>query len=127
MTDQTATASLYSRLGGYDAFAALNEALFNRLKDDPEVGRFWKHRSADSIIREKQLALEFFTTKTGGPSYYIGRDLLATHKGMGVTARDWALFLGHLHALLDQFQVQSPERGEVLAFIESTRADIVDS
>lgn len=126
MTDQTTADSLYSRLGGYDAFAALNEALFNRLKEDPEIGRFWKHRSVDSIIREKQLALEFFTAKTGGPSYYIGRSLKATHKGMGVTARDWAIFLGHLQAQMDQFQVPEPERGEVLAFIESTRADIVE-
>jgi len=125
MTEQK-EASLYSRLGGYDAFAALNEALFTRLQEDPEVGRFWKHRSADSIMREKQIALEFFTAKTGGPTYYIGRNLVATHKGMGITERDWALFLGHLNFLLDQFQVPEPERGEVLAFIESTRMEIVD-
>lgn len=124
MSEQT-KASLYTRLGGYDSFAALNEELFKRLADDPEVGRFWKHRSADSIIREKQLALEFFTASTGGPTYYIGRDLVTTHRGMGVTARDWNLFLGHLISLLDEFQVPEPERGEVLAFIDSTKAKIV--
>lgn len=124
MTDQNA-ASLYTRIGGYDAFAALNEELFTRLKDDPELGRFWNHRSDHSIIREKQLALEFFTASAGGPTYYIGRDLVTSHRGMGITARDWALLLGHLHALLDQFQVVDPERGELLAFIESTRDEVV--
>jgi hemoglobin len=124
MIDQV-TASLYARLGGYDAFAALNEALFIRLKGDPEVGRFWHHRSEDSIKREKQLALEYFTAHTGGPSQYIGRDLATTHRGMGITDKDWSLFLDHLKALLDQFNVGEPERGEVLAFIENTRSLIV--
>jgi hemoglobin len=126
MTDQSAVASLYARLGGYDAFAALNEELFPRLIADPEIGRFWKNRSADSIRREKQLALEFNTAVTGGPSYYIGRDLATTHRGMGITVRDWAVFLGHLMALFDQFAVPEPERSEMLAIIENTRADIVD-
>jgi hemoglobin len=125
MSDQT-PASLYMRLGGYDAFAALNGALFDRLTEDPVLGRFWKHRSVDSIIREKQLALEYLTAKTGGPSSYIGRSLVVTHKGMGITARDWELFIGHLKVLLDQFQVPEPERAEALAVIENTRAEIVD-
>ena len=120
------TASLYSRLGGYDAFAALNGALFDRLTEDPELGRFWKHRSADSIIREKQLALEYLTAKTGGPSSYIGRSLVVTHKGMGITVRDWELFIEHVNFLLDQFQIPDPERAEALAVIENTRAEIVD-
>ena len=126
MTDQTAVATLYARLGGYDAFATLNEELFSRLEAVPEIGRFWKFRSADSIRREKQLALEYNTVKAGGPSYYIGRDLATAHRGMGITARDWAVFLGHLVALLDQHQIPEPERGEVLAIIENARAEIVD-
>ncbi len=125
MSEQT-TASLYSRLGGYDAFAALNEALLDRLTEDPELGRFWKHRSVDSINREKQLALEYLTAKTGGPSRYIGRSLVITHKGMRISARDWELFMGHVNTLLDQFQVPEPERSEALAVIESTRTEIVD-
>ena len=125
MSDQP-TASLYVRLGGYDAFAALNGALLDSLMEDPELGRFWKNRSIDSIIREKQLALEYLTAKTGGPSSYIGRNLVVTHKGMGITARDWELFIGHLIKLLDQFQVPEPERTEALAVIENTRAEIVD-
>jgi hypothetical protein len=45
---------------------------------------------------------------------------------MGITIRDWAVFLGHLMALFDQFAVPEPERSEMLAIIENTRADIVD-
>ena len=36
--------TLYSRLGGYDAIAAVSEALLQRLQTDPQLGRFWQHR-----------------------------------------------------------------------------------
>ena len=125
MTDQT-TASLYARLGGYDAIAAVADDLLPRLMSDPQLGRFWAHRAADSIRREKQLLVDFLCASAGGPLYYTGRDMTTSHKGMGISARDWDVFLGHLRATLNRFQVPEQERREVLAFVESTRANIVE-
>jgi hemoglobin len=125
MAKQT-TASLYARLGGYDAIAAVADDLLPRLVSDPQLGRFWAHRAADSIRREKQLLIDFLCANAGGPLYYTGRDMAASHKGMGISAKDWEIFLGHLHATLDKFQVPEKERREVLAFVDSTRADIVE-
>jgi len=34
--------------------------------------------------------------------------------------------MGHLNATLDAFNLPARERGEVLAFIDSTKADIVE-
>jgi len=45
---------------------------------------------------------------------------------MAIAASDWAAFIGHLNATLDEFQVPEPERSQVLAFIDSTKADIVE-
>ena len=125
MTKQTG-ATLYARLGGYDAIAAVADDLLPRLMSDPQLGRFWAHRAADSIRREKQLLIDFVCASAGGPLYYTGRDMAASHRGMGISARDWEIFLGHLHATLDKFRVPEQERREVLAFVESTRADIVE-
>ncbi|MGH7166313.1 MAG: group I truncated hemoglobin [Nitrospiraceae bacterium] len=125
MAPQT-TSTLYARLGGYDAIAAVADDLLPRLMSDPQLGRFWAHRAADSIRREKQLLIDFLCASAGGPLYYTGRDMAASHKGMGISAGDWKLFLGHLQATLDTFRVPEQERREVLAFIESTRAAIVD-
>ena len=124
MTEQK-SATLYTRLGGYDAIAAVADDLLPRLISDPQLGRFWAHRAADSIRREKQLLIDFLCASAGGPLYYTGRDMATSHKGMGISARDWELFLGHLHATLDRFQVPEQERREVLAFVESTKAGIV--
>jgi hemoglobin len=121
-----ATTTLYARLGGYDAIAAVADDLLPRLMSDPQLGRFWAHRAADSIRREKQLLIDFLCASAGGPLFYTGRDMATSHKGMGISARDWEIFLGHLHATLDRFQVPEQERREVLEFIESTKADIVE-
>jgi hemoglobin len=125
MAEQT-TASLYTRLGGYDAIAVVADDLLPRLVSDPQLGRFWAHRAADSVRREKQLLIDFLCASAGGPLYYTGRDMATSHKGMGISAKDWEIFLGHLRATLDKFQVPEKERREVLAFIDSTRADIVE-
>ena len=118
--------SLYARLGGYDAIAAVADNLLPRLMSDPELGRFWKHRGTDGVRREKQLLIDFLCASAGGPLYYVGRDMKTSHKGLGITDRDWQVFTGHLKATLDTFKVPAGERAEVLAFVESTKRDIVE-
>ena len=122
----SSTATLYARLGGYDAIAAVADDLLPRLMSDPQLGRFWANRAADGIRREKQLLIDFLCASAGGPLYYTGRAMATSHKGMGISAGDWEIFLGHLRATLDKFKVPDGERGDVLAFVESTRADIVE-
>ena len=118
--------TLYARLGGYDAIAAVAGNLLPRLQGDDALGRFWAHRSDDGIQREEQLLIDFLCASAGGPLYYTGRDMALSHRGMRISSADWSRFIGHLEATLEHFQVPEPERGEVLAFIDSTRKDIVE-
>jgi hemoglobin len=118
--------TLYARLGGYDAIAAVSDNLLPRLMSDARLGRFWAHRSEDGLRREKQLLIDFLCSCAGGPLLYTGRDMKTSHKGMRITEDDWSAFLGHLNATLDEFQVSAPEREAVLAFVQSTKADIVE-
>jgi hemoglobin len=118
--------SLYERLGGYDALVAVADNLLPRLVGDAQLSRFWANRGEDGISREKQLLVDFLASNAGGPMYYTGRDMLLSHKGMAISAGDWDAFIGHLNATLDEFQVPEPERSQVLSFIDSTRADIID-
>ena len=119
--------SLYERLGGYDALVAVAENLLPRLAGDGQLGRFWANRGEDGIQREKQLLVDFLASNAGGPMYYTGRDMLLSHKGMKISTSDWDAFISHLNATLDAFEVPEQERGEVLAFIDSTRADILEA
>jgi len=72
--------SLYERLGGYDAIVAMANDLLPRLNNDPQLGRFWAHRGADGVEREKQLLIDFLCASAGGPVYYRGRDMALTHR-----------------------------------------------
>lgn len=118
--------TLYSRLGGYDAISAVVNELISRLMSDQQLGRFWANRGDDGINREKQLLIDYLCANAGGPMLYTGRDNKTSHAGMGITENDWSLFIAHLCATLDHFQVPETEQSDVLAFIESTRSDIID-
>src|SRR6058998_2273517 len=118
--------TLYERLGGYDAICAVANDLLPRLQADSRLARFWQHRGEDGIKREKQLLIDFLCASAGGPMYYTGRDMKTSHKGMKISEADWSAFLRHLHVTLDTFQDSEKERKEVLAFIQSTKADIVE-
>jgi hemoglobin len=118
--------TLYERLGGYDAIAAVAEDLLSRLQADARLGRFWQNRGADGVLRERQLLVDFLCASAGGPLYYTGRDMKTSHRGMRIDERDWSAFLGHLNATLDAFRVPRAERDEVVGFVQGTRADIVE-
>jgi hemoglobin len=120
------TKSLYERLGGYDAISAVSNDLVDRLQADPQLGRFWQHRGEDGLKRERQLLVDFLCAAAGGPMYYTGRDMKLSHKGMRISESDWNIFLNHAAATLDKFKVPQPERDEVVAFVLSTKADIVE-
>ena len=120
-------ATLYQRLGGYDAIAAVALDLVSRLQADSRLARFWQNRAEDSIRREKQLLIDFLSSSAGGPLYYTGRDMKTSHKGMKISEADWSAFLGHLNATLQAFKVPQAERDEVVAFVQSTKADIVEA
>jgi hemoglobin len=117
--------TLYDRLGGYDAIAAVSNDLVARLQSDAQLGRFWANRGEDGIRREKQLLIDFLCSSAGGPVLYTGRDMLTSHKGMRVSESDWQILIGLVNATLDKFSVPALERSEVLAFVNSTKGDIV--
>ena len=59
--------------------------------------------------------------------YYTGRDMATSHAGMGISEDDWSVFIGHLKGALSKFEVPEREASEVLAFVESTKSDIVEA
>jgi hemoglobin len=119
--------TLYERLGGYEAISAVANDLLPRLQADSQLARFWQHRGEDGLKREKQLLVDFLCSSAGGPLYYTGRDMKISHRGMKISESDWSRFLGHLNATLQAFQVPQAERDEVVAFVQSTKPDIVEA
>ena len=121
MSDQT----LYQRLGGYDAIAAATDDLLGRLLSDSLLKDYWKGKSQDSLRKDRQLIVDFLVAAAGGPAFYSGRDMKTSHAGLGITEREWELFMDHTRAMLEHLQVAPREQDEVLDFLTGLEADVV--
>ena len=118
--------SLYQRLGGYDAIAAVSDEFIARLANDEQEKRFFIGLSTDSKIRIRQLLVDLVCKSTGGPCVYTGRDMKTAHAGLGITDKDWDASVKLLVATLDKFNVPGREKDEVIGAISGLKKDIVD-
>jgi len=126
MAQATTEKSLYQRVGGYDALAAVVDDFIGRLVADKRFEKFFVGHSEDSLKRIRQHILDQFCAATGGPCIYNGRDMKTTHKGLGITEADWDAAAKHLAASLDKFKVPEKEKGEILGFVTGLKKDIVE-
>ena len=117
--------SLYKRLGGYDALAAVTDDFLGRLATDPKEGRFFVGLSNDSKTRVRQHVVDFLCVATGGPCKYTGRDMETAHTGLNINEEDWTISVKALTDTLNKFKVPAREQGEVLSAVSSLKSKIV--
>jgi hemoglobin len=118
--------SLYQRLGGYDAIAAVTDDFIGRLAANKQLTRFLVGLSDDSKKKLRQHVVELLCQTAGGPCIYTARDMRTAHKGLGITEADWDTSVKDLIATLDKFKVGQPERDELLAAVTTFKKDIVE-
>src|SRR6476661_8581503 len=90
--------SLYERVGGYNALAAVVDDFIGRLVSDKQFEKFFVGHSTDSKRRIRQHLLDQFCAATGGPCVYTGREMKTSHAGLGITEADWDAAAKHLAA-----------------------------
>jgi hemoglobin len=117
--------SLYQRLGGYDALAAVSDDFLGRLAADPSLGRFFVGLSSDSKVRVRQHIVDFLCVATGGPCKYAGRDMKTAHTGLNITEADWDQMVKLLGQTFDKFNVPEKERADVVGAVAGLKGDIV--
>ena len=118
--------SLYKRLGGYDAIAAVSDDFIARALGDARIRRMFDGLSTDSKNRFRQHLVEQLCAATGGPCVYTGRSMKASHAGIGITDGDWNAAVGHLVATLDKYRVPDKEKNELLGLLVPMKPDIVE-
>jgi len=117
--------TLYKRLGGYDALAAVTDDFITRLATDPKEGRFFVGLSTDSKTRVRQHLVDFLCVATGGPCKYTGRDMVTAHTGLGITEEDWSITVKHLGESLNKFNVPADLQQQVVGAIAPLKSQIV--
>jgi hemoglobin len=123
---QQSPKTLYQRLGGYDAIAAVSDDFIMRLGTDPQFAKFFTGFSMDSQKRLRQMIVELLCQESGGPCFYTGRSMKQSHAGLRISEDDWNKSAVHLTAALDRFRVGAQEKNEVLALAGKLKPDIVE-
>lgn len=126
MTDNKT--SLYDRLGGVYAIAAVVDDFIDRIMVNPALNANPKVDEAHHRVSKagfKYLVTEMVCWATGGPQQYTGKTMRESHEHLDITEKEWQVFLQDFQASLDLFQVPAPEQQELFAIVESTKGDIV--
>ncbi len=114
--------NLYERLGATKGITALaNDVIDNHLANEAIATRFAK----SEVAALKNAAATFFIAATGGPPVYKGKDLLAAHKGMNISAREFMAVLDDALAALHKNGIGQREQEEVLFALYSMRSQVV--
>jgi len=123
---QSMEKSLYERLGGYDAIAAVVNELAVRLVTDRQLGVYFKGLSNDSKKKLIAHLTDFVCSATGGPCIYTGRDMKTSHEGLGITEEEWNRFVKITKEVLDKFKVPAKEQQEFLQAVAPLKSVIVE-
>jgi len=124
----TTTNSLYERLGGVYAIAAVVDDFIDRIMVNPLLNANPKVDEAHHRVSKagfKYLVTEMVCWATGGPQKYTGKTMKESHEHLGITEPEWQVFLKDFQDTLDKFQVPQAEQEELFAIVASTKTDIV--
>jgi hemoglobin len=124
-TEVVAGATLYQRLGGYEAIAETVDDFLQRMGQDQRLQRFLVGLSDATMRRLRQRTVDFLCESTGGPCFYTGLDMAEAHHDTGITAADWDRAAELMGETLDARGILGELREEIGGFIAGLRDDIV--
>jgi hemoglobin len=118
--------SLYKRLGGYDAIAAVTDDFLAQLITNETFARFFFGASNDTKKRIRQHIIDLMCQTTGGPCVYVGRDMKVSHEGLGINKAEWDASLAAFASTLAKLKVPEQEQKELAAILGPLEKDIVE-
>ncbi len=136
-----ADASLYERLGGVFAIAAVVDHFSDAVIANPKVGAGSENPQLDDWSTRQQArlpGLKFMRTLwvcnvAGGPFPYVGTHpgstpigLEEAHKDLRITPAEFDEVAAELTRSLDAFKVPDREKGEVLAAFAAHKGEVTE-
>lgn len=120
--------SLYDRLGGKKAIAAVVDEFVGHVAADARINSFFAATASDP----KRLAMfkghlaDQICEAAGGPCKYTGKDMKSAHMGMHVKGADFDALVGDLVWALDKLKVGAHEKDQLLGALGPMKTDIVE-
>ncbi len=117
------TQTLYKRLGGAKALAAVVEDFYERVLGDDALAGFFSNVDMD---RQRKQQTAFMAAAFGGPNKYNGLSMTEAHEGLGISQGDFDAVATHLVESLESFEVDEKLIQEVVGIVAPLSGAIVD-
>ena len=114
--------SLYQRLGEEPGLRKIVNDVLDKNLNNPRIGHYFKKVDMPKL---KQFVFEFFSMGIGGPHMYTGRDMRTAHTGMNISDEDFESANEDTLLALDENGVGPAEKNEVIAILNSMKADVI--
>ena len=120
--------TLYERLGGKKAIAAVVDEFVGRVAADTRINSFFAAAAADPqrLASFKMKLADQICQASGGPCKYTGKDMKTAHMGMGIMGAQFDALVGDLVGALDKFKVGEKEKSDLLGALGPMKTDIVE-
>ena len=114
--------TIYAAIGGRVAVTAAVDGLYGRLLADPELGPLFPSGVG---ARHRAYVVTVLGEALGGPERYRGPDLVAAHRGLGITNAQFDRTAGHLDDTLTELGVPRHLADQIIAIVASLRPAVV--
>jgi len=119
------TKSLYERIGGEAAVDAAIPVFYKKILADERINHFFKDTEMPRLMSHQKM---FLTMALGGSNRYSGRGMRSAHAGLvtqGLNDSHFNAVAENLVSTLQELGVQKTEIDEIVAIVETTRADVL--
>ncbi|RPJ70887.1 MAG: group 1 truncated hemoglobin [Alphaproteobacteria bacterium] len=124
--------SLYERLGGIYAIAAVVNRFSDTIVNDPIAGknstnpalREWHNNKLNRLPGLKFMRTLWVASVAGGPFEYTGKGLKEAHRDLKISPEEFDAVAADLEEALDYYDVPEKEKEEVLAAFAAHKDEV---
>ncbi|OPG07108.1 group 1 truncated hemoglobin [Microbispora sp. GKU 823] len=117
-------ASIFDRIGGSDAVAAVVDEFYTRVVADPMLRGYF---GDVDMAKLKAHQRSFVAAALGGPQEYRGRSMDEAHAGLGITAEEFDQVVFHLAGALESCGVDAETIGSIAGALAPLKEEVVQS
>jgi hemoglobin len=121
--------SLYDRLGGKDAIAAVVDKFLENVTLDPRVNKVFIKTKGPKLDAFKKNLIDQICEIAGAPKdqcTYTGKDMRTAHRGMKITDAQFDAAVSDLRDALGELKVPDQEQKDLLDKVGTLRDDVVE-
>ena len=119
--------TLYERLGGKEGISSIVDDTVAAHMNNPAINaRFlpFKEKPEQLAIIKKH-TVDFFSMGSGGPTNYLGKDMVKTHTGMNISPSEYMHVMDDIFSALDKNSISDDSKKDVLAILWSLKDMII--